>query len=37
MEYESPEILASYAEEELIEEAASCHRYGKRGPFGIFG
>ena len=24
MEYESPEILASYAEEELIEEAASC-------------
>ena len=28
MEYESPEILASYAEEELVEEAAVCHRYG---------
>jgi len=27
MDYESPEILASYAEEELVEEAAVCHRY----------
>ncbi len=27
MEYESPEILASYAEEELVEEAAVCTRY----------
>ena len=27
MEYESPEILASYAEEELVLEAAVCTRY----------
>jgi hypothetical protein len=27
MEYESPEILASYAEEELVDEAAVCTRY----------
>lgn len=27
MEYESPEILASYAEEELVDEAAICTRY----------
>jgi len=28
MEYESPEILASYVEDELVEEAAVCSRYG---------
>jgi hypothetical protein len=36
MEYESPEILASYADEELIEEAAVCTGYGRdcnKGPF----
>ena len=27
MDYEAPEILASYAEEELVVEAAVCHRY----------
>ncbi len=27
MDYESPEILASYADEELVEEAAVCTRY----------
>ena len=27
MDYESPEILASYAEEDLIDEAAVCTRY----------
>jgi hypothetical protein len=27
MEYESPDILASYAEEELVVEAAVCTRY----------
>ena len=27
MEYESPEILASYAEGDLIDEAAVCTRY----------
>ena len=27
MEYESPEILASYAEEELTAEAAACQLY----------
>jgi hypothetical protein len=27
MEYESPEILASYAEQELVDEAAVCTRY----------
>ena len=33
MEYESPEILASYAEEELVEEAAVCHPLRhQRGP-----
>lgn len=25
--YESPEILASYSDEELTAEAAVCHRY----------
>lgn len=35
MDYESPEILASYAEEELVEEAAVCTCYGRnKGPFG---
>lgn len=29
MEYESPEILASYAEQELVEEAAVCTSYGQ--------
>jgi hypothetical protein len=28
MEYESPEVIASYGEDELVEEAAVCHRYG---------
>jgi hypothetical protein len=27
MEYESPEIIASYVEDELVEEAAVCTRY----------
>jgi hypothetical protein len=27
MEYESPEILASYVEDELVEDAAVCTRY----------
>jgi hypothetical protein len=27
MEYESPEILASYSEEELTSEAAACQLY----------
>jgi hypothetical protein len=27
MEYESPEILASYSEEELTVEAAACQVY----------
>jgi hypothetical protein len=27
MEYESPEILASYSEEELTAEAAACQLY----------
>jgi hypothetical protein len=27
MDYESPEILASYVEDELVEEAAVCTRY----------
>jgi hypothetical protein len=29
MDYESPEILASYAEEELVQEAAVSTSYGK--------
>jgi hypothetical protein len=29
MEYESPEILATYADEELIAEAAVCTGYGE--------
>jgi hypothetical protein len=33
MEYESPEILASYADEELVEEAAVCTRYCDKGQF----
>ena len=28
MEYEAPEVLASYSDEELIEEAAVCQGYG---------
>jgi hypothetical protein len=32
MDYESPEILASYSEEELIEEAAVCTGYGNDLP-----
>ena len=32
MEYESPEILASYAEEELVEEAAVSTHYGRQLP-----
>lgn len=28
MQYETPEILASYSEEELVEEAAVCTGYG---------
>ena len=32
MEYESPEILASYAEEELIAEAAVSTHYGHEFP-----
>ncbi len=27
MEYESPEIIASYVEDELVEDAAVCTRY----------
>ncbi len=27
MEYESPEIIASYVEDELVVEAAVCTRY----------
>jgi hypothetical protein len=27
MDYESPEILASYVEDELVAEAAVCTRY----------
>jgi hypothetical protein len=27
MEYESPEVLASYSEEELTAEAAACQIY----------
>jgi hypothetical protein len=33
MDYESPEILASYAEEELIEEAAVSTHYGQKPDF----
>lgn len=37
MEYESPEILASYADEELVEEAAVCTGYRcNKGPFNFF-
>ena len=32
MEYESPEILASYSEEELTAEAATCQLYGNDLP-----
>jgi hypothetical protein len=28
MEYESPEIIATYAEDELVEEAAVSMQYG---------
>lgn len=28
MEYEAPEVLATYSDEELIEEAAVCQGYG---------
>jgi hypothetical protein len=33
MEYESPEILASYAEQELVDEAAVCTRYCRKIEF----
>jgi hypothetical protein len=36
MEYESPEVLASYSEEELIEEAAVCTGYGRPDIFRWF-
>jgi hypothetical protein len=29
VEYEVPEVLASYSDEELIEEAAVCEGYGQ--------
>jgi hypothetical protein len=29
MEYESPEVIATYSEEELISEAAVCTKYGQ--------
>jgi hypothetical protein len=32
MDYETPEVLASYAEEALIEEAAVCTGYGNDLP-----
>ena len=32
MEYESPEIIATYVEDELIAEAAVSTRYCIRGP-----
>jgi hypothetical protein len=33
MEYESPEILASYAEQELVAEAAVCTGYCRKIEF----
>jgi hypothetical protein len=33
MEYESPEIIATYLEDELTEEAAVCTFYCNKGPF----
>lgn len=36
MEYESPEIIASYSEEELTREAAVSMSYGTNGiPVGV--
>lgn len=32
MDYESPEIIATYAEDELTAEAAVCHQYGELTP-----
>ncbi len=32
MEYESPEIIASYSEEELTSEAAVSMKYGNQLP-----
>ena len=32
MEYESPEVLATYREDELTEEAAVCCKYGNQFP-----
>ena len=32
MEYESPEIIATYLEDELTEEAAVCTGYGNEVP-----
>ena len=32
MEYEAPQILATYDDEELIEEAAVCRTYGVQFP-----
>ncbi len=31
MDYESPEVLATYSEDELSEEAAVCVSYGQTG------
>lgn len=31
MNYERPEVLATYTEEELVEEAAVCMTYGGPG------
>jgi hypothetical protein len=31
MNYERPEVLATYTEEELVEEAAVCMTYGPGG------
>lgn len=28
MEYETPEVIATYSEDELISEAAVCTQYG---------
>ena len=38
MEYESPEIIATYVEDELVAEAVVSTKYGcNRGPFRFFG
>ena len=33
MEYESPEIIATYVEDELVAEAVVSTRYCNKGPF----